>query len=475
VFGRGGELRAYARRDYALERPPGRPGWVEQDPEAWWSGLRAAVRDVLAGRDPRAPAAICAGGQGPVLVLVDERGRPVRPAISWMDTRSEPQRARMSAALGYEVTAYALAPKLAWVAEHEPEALRAARWALQAWDFVGFRLTGGRVAVASTFPGGDVWPGEWLAAAGLAGCDLVPPGVVAGERYATTAGDWAAELGLPEGIPVVGGVNDGTGSMVGAAGGVTGRATDVGGQSGGLAVCWDRPLDLPGIICWPSFVPGTYCIGGTFVAGGSGAIDWWSGLRGASLAASLAEAEQAPAGSAGLVFVPFLAGERAPYWDPAARGAFLGLTLEHTAAHLARAVVESSGYALRLLVERIVQGGARVDELRVAGGQARSRLWNQAKADITGLEVQVPAVTEVALMGSAIHAAVGVGLYADPLEAGEAMVRVARRLDPDPRTRPVYDELYGVYGGAYAALRPFFGPLGRAAGHASGGGLDARA
>jgi xylulokinase len=464
LFERTGQLVAFARRDYPLERPPGHPDWVEQDPEAWWDGLRAAVHDVLNGHDPDSLKAICACGQGPVLVLVDEHGRAVRPAISWMDARSEPQRARMSAALGYEVTAYALAPKLAWVAEHDPKVLESARWALQPWDFVGLRLTDGRAAVASTFPGGDVWPRAWLTAAGLAGCALVPPTAIAGEAYGTTAGEWAAQLGLPSGIPVVGGMNDGTSSMVGAAGGVIGRATDVGGRSGGLAVCCDRPMELPGIICWPSFVPGTFVVGGTFAAGGGGAIDWWSTLQHESLTDTLARAALAPAGSAGLVFLPFLAGERAPYWDPEARGAFLGLTLTHTVAHLARAVVESSGYALRLLIERIVAGGARVDELRVAGGQARSRLWNQAKADITGLDVLVPAVTEVALMGSAIHAAVGLGLYADPLEAGEAMVRIERRLAPDPRTRLIYDELFGVYSGAYPALKPFFGPLGRGAG-----------
>jgi xylulokinase len=461
LFGRRGELLAFARRDYPLRHPEGQPGAVEQDPEDWWAALRGAVGAVLGEHDPSQLRAICAGGQGPVLVLVDAAGRPVRPAISWMDTRAEPQRAEISARLGYEVTAYSLVPKLAWVAQHEPGALEATRWALQAWDFVGFRLSG--TAVASTFPGGEVWPAEWLAAAGLPGIPVVPPLVVAGQPYAVTGGRWSAELGLPAGVPVVAGVNDGTGSMVGAAGGVPGRATDVGGQSGGLSVCWDEPLSLPGLVCWPSFVPGTYVLGGAFVAGGSGAVDWWTGLTGGSLPDTLAAAGRAPAGAGGLVFLPFLAGERAPYWDPSARGAFLGLTFEHTADHLARAVVESSGYGLRLLADRIVAGGARIDELRVAGGQARSPVWNRAKADITGLEVLVPAVTEVALMGSAIHAAVGAGLYPDPLVAGEAMVQVASRLAPRPATRALYADLFGVYAGAYAALRPFFPRLGRAA------------
>ncbi len=125
-------------------------------------------------------------------------------------------------------------------------------------------------------------------------------------------------------------------------------------------------------------------------------------------------------------------------------------------------MLESSGFALRLLTERIVEAGVRIDELRVAGAQAQSALWNQTKADIVGRDVLVPAVTEVALMGSAIHAAVGAVLYADPLEAGEAMVRVEARMQPNPDTRAVFEALFEVYRAAYPALQPLFGPLGRA-------------
>ncbi len=120
--------------------------------------MRDATREVLAGREPAALRAVCAGGQGPVLVLVDAEGRPVRPAISWLDSRSEGERARLSERLGFEVSEYGLVPRLAWVANYEPRVLDAARWALQAWDFVGFRLSGAHAAAASTFPGGQVWP-----------------------------------------------------------------------------------------------------------------------------------------------------------------------------------------------------------------------------------------------------------------------------------------------------------------------------
>jgi sugar (pentulose or hexulose) kinase len=258
-------------------------------------------------------------------------------------------------------------------------------------------------------------------------------------------------------------MNDGVGSIVGAAGSVVGRATDPGGAAGGLAVCWDRRLVAPGVDCWPGLVPDTFIIGGAFVAGGR-SVEWWAGATESDLLRTLALAERAPAGAGGLLFLPFLAGERAPLWDASARGAFLGLTFEHESRHLARAVVESTGYELRLLAEAVVRAGARIDELRVCGGQARSRLWNQIKADVIGLPASVPRLPEVALMGDAICAALGAGLYPDLATASDAMVQVAEVLDPQPVTRGVYDELFSVYVAAYPALKPFFEPLARAAG-----------
>jgi xylulokinase len=150
-------------------------------------------------------------------------------------------------------------------------------------------------------------------------------------------------------------------------------------------------------------------------------------------------------------------------WDPTARGAILGLTFAHGPGHLARAVLESTAYELRLLSEAILGLDTRIDELRVCGGQAQSRLWNQIKADVTGLPTSVPRLPEVALMGDAICAALGAGLYPDLATAGEAMVQVGEVLLPNRAHRAVYDELFGIYRDAYTALKPLFLSLGRAA------------
>jgi xylulokinase len=461
VFAGDGRLLSFARRGYGLVRVAGEV--AEADPEQWWSSTADALREAASDLDLRHVRAVCVGGQGPTLVLVDAAGRPVRPALTWMDARSMTHSARLAGLLDSPGAAFSLVPRLLWVAENEPQVVERARWALGAWDFIAARLAGGQAAAASSFSGDDVWRRDLLAAAGLLNSPLIPPEVDAGVTYAATGGAWAQEAGLPSGIPIVGGMNDGHGSIVGAAGSVIGRATDPGGAAGGLALCWHEPIAAPGVDCWAGLVPGTHILGGAFVAGGR-AMDWWADVATqGDLHQALALAETAPAGAGGLVCLPFLAGERSPLWDPTARGAILGLTFAHQPCHLARAVLESTAFELRLLSDAILRLGTRIDELRVCGGQAQSKLWNQIKADVTGLSTSVPRLTEVALMGDAICAAVGAGLYPDLATAGEAMVQIGEVLEPNPAHRQVYDELFGVYRDAYPALKPLFGPLGHAA------------
>jgi xylulokinase len=440
VFASDGQLLSFARRSYAQS---------ETDPEVWWRATAGALREAGSDLDLRSAKAVCVGGQGPTLVLVDEQIKPARSALSWQDTRASQQADRIPGA------AFSLVPKLLWIAENEPSTLHQSRWALQAWDFIAARLTGGTTA-ATTFHGDVVWRADFLETAGMSGTRVIPPQVDAGVTYATTGGQWADEAGVPSGIAVVGGMNDGVGSIVGAAGSMVGRATDPGGAAGGLALSWHTALSGPGASAWAGLVPGTVILGGAFAAGGR-AVDWWTDIVGDSdLRSTLSQAAEAEAGAHGLVFLPFLAGERSPLWDPYARGAFLGLSFDHGKTHLARAVVESTAYQLRLLAEAILELGARIDELRVCGGPAQSELWNQIKADVLGSPVSVPRLTEVALMGDAICAAIGAGFHPDVATAGEAMVQIDKVVEPRVAHRAVYDDLFGVYRDAYYALKPLF-------------------
>jgi len=273
VFAADGRLLSFARRAYGRAQVAGEV--AEQDPEVWWSSTAEAIREAASDLDLRQVGAVCVGGQGPTLVLVDAEGRPVRPALSWMDARSTTQGARLSRALGTDGAAFSLVPRLLWVAENEPGSYERARWALQAWDFIAARLGGGRIAAASTFAGDVVWRGDWLTAAGLSGSGPHPR--CGGCGRGVCRNGWAMGSGgrVAEGIPIIGGMNDGVGSIVGAAGSVVGRATDPGGAAGGLALCWHERVSAPGVDCWAGLVPGTHIIGGAFVAGGR----LWTGGR----------------------------------------------------------------------------------------------------------------------------------------------------------------------------------------------------
>jgi sugar (pentulose or hexulose) kinase len=235
-----------------------------------------------------------------------------------------------------------------------------------------------------------------------------------------------------------------------------GDAVDTGGTSGGLAVYWDRLVAVPGSWVAPAPLPDRWIVGGAMTATGK-ALDWLADSVAGGTATPdslLAEAAGVAPGADGLVFLPYLAGERSPIWDPGARGAFVGLTLAHGRAHLARAVVEAAALALRHVAAPILAAGLRIDHLVVTGGTARDDTWNRIKADVLGVPVAVPAVRETAVVGAAILGATAVGWHADVRAAIGSMVRIDHRLDPDPALAARYSALYDAYVGLWPAIAP---------------------
>ncbi|HEX8026658.1 MAG TPA: FGGY-family carbohydrate kinase, partial [Candidatus Limnocylindrales bacterium] len=266
----------------------------------------------------------------------------------------------------------------------------------------------------------------------------------------------AAEVGIPAGVPVVAGLVDAFASFHGAGMLEAGDAIDVGGAAGGFGVYWDRPVHAAGGFTTPAPLAGRWSVGAAMAATGS-ALDWLATdvLAGAaSVEQLIAEASAVPPGADGLVFLPYLAGERSPLWDPEARGLLAGLTLAHGRAHVARAVLEAAALAIRHVAEPMLETGVRVGTMRVCGGPAHSDTWNRIKADVTGFEVGVPRVLETTVLGAAIVAAVGVGLRPDLPSAIRAMTSLERRIQPDPSTRAAYDATYAAYRQLYPAIAP---------------------
>jgi xylulokinase len=451
-----GRLLGLSRAGYATDADPA-TGRAEQDPDAWWGAIGLAVRE-LVRLDVGEVCAIGIDGHGPTMVAVDAGGRPTHPAIVWQDTRSRGEAGELADATGLQGWALAGLPAALWLERHDAAAAAATCWYLSTWDALAMRLTG---RAATSLVDGQPFPdAATLDRLGLPAAKVAPAvaaGSVVGELLPAPAGG----LGLRAGLPVVAGIVDAWASFHGAGMTEAGDAMDPGGSAGGFGVYSDRPLTVPGSFSTIAPLPGLYSVGGAMAATGR-ALDWYRlDVLGGMLTseALVEEAATIEPGAGGVVFLPYLAGERSPLWDPTARGAFAGLALGHGRAHLARAILEASAFAIRHVAEGILEAGAEVRSMRVCGGPARSETWNQIKADVTGFPVEVPAVLETAVAGAAVVAATAVGAWPNLRAAIHGMTRVARRLEPNPATRARYDASYTAYRRLHPAIAPIIRDL----------------
>ncbi|MEO8437169.1 MAG: FGGY-family carbohydrate kinase [Chloroflexota bacterium] len=446
-----GRLLALARSRYDLDTSGGH-GWVEQDPGAWWSAVVSAVR-ALRAQDLAEVVAIGLDGHGPTLVAVDARGEATRPAITFLDSRAGAEAAELTATTAIEGWSLGGLPAALWIERHEPAVAAVTRWYLATWEWLALRLAG--VAQGPLVPDQSAPDPAAIVAVGIP-VDRLPPRVPMGSIAGGLTETSADALGLEPGIPVVNGLVDAFASYLGAGLLEPGDAYDPGGSAGGFGVYWDRPVVVPGGFVTPAPLAGRYSVGAAMAATGR-ALDWYrDDVLGATISteALLAEAAATPPGADGLVFLPYLAGERSPIWDPEARGVLAGLTLGHGRGHIARAIVEASALAIRHVAAPMLAAGVRVTALRACGGPARSAFWNGVKADVTGFPVLVPEVLETAVLGSAMVAAVGIDAHPDLTAAIHAMTRISARIEPRPEVAAVYDRAYAAYVALYPATAP---------------------
>lgn len=429
---------------------------AEQDAGEWWLHLSKAIRATVEQIDARAILAVCVGGQGPTMVAMDESLTPVAPALTWMDRRAIPHAQRLGERAGRFVPPHSFLAKAMWFAQTHPSEYARTRWFCQAWDFIAARLVG--QAVVSTSPGVAPWDEGLVAASGL-DREKFPEMRRMGEIVGQVSPNAAQLTGLVPGLTVVGGITDFFGGILGSGAVCRGVACDNGGTSESFNVCWDTRLDVQGIFCVPSFDERSFYLGGPTSTSGR-ALDWW---RSAILQAEandwtmLDAARDVAPGSEGLIFLPYLAGERAPLWDASARGVFFGLSLNHTRAHMTRSILEAVAYSIRHVIEHIENAGGRIQEIRCCGGQAASALWCQIKADVTGRRVIVPEVIEAPVLGSAVIAGVGVRVFEDFACGSTQMMRPHSVIEPDMQNHAHYQELYGVYRDLYASVKPLYG------------------
>jgi xylulokinase len=482
----GGAVLARATTEYPLHAP--RPLWSEQDPEGWWRATAASVRRAFetSGAAPSSVAAVGLTGQMHGLVLLDARDRVLRPAILWNDQRTSAQCGAIHDHLGAErVLAIAgkpaltgfTAPKILWVREHERETYSRARGILLPKDFVRFRLTGERASDVADASGtllfdvrARTWSDEMLDALDVPRAWL-PAVSESPQVVARVTAEGAAATGLAPGTPVVAGAGDQAAEAVGC-GVVEGGAVSVTiGTSGVVfAATGELRLDRSGRLhAYCHAVPGTWHVMGVMLSAG-GSLRWFRDVLGAAIASGAAyddiaaAAATVPPGCEGLTFLPYLTGERTPHADPEARGAFVGLTLRHGAAHLARAVMEGVTFGLLDALTLTRELGIAARRVRVSGGGARSALWRGMMADVFGAEVATVNVAEGAAFGAAILAAVGAGLHASVPAAASAIIAEGEITRPGPDARR-----FARAGERYRALYPALHPVFRAIGAGDAG------
>lgn len=478
VFDRAGAVMASAAANYPVAYP--HAGWAEQNPDDWWEGVCRALGELWT-KSPIAPADIAAigvDGQSWSAIALDDSGQVLCPTPIWMDTRAGEICERVTRQMGEELFALCgnpLSPtyttgKVLWMREHAPEVFDKTAHILQSNSYIVYRLTGAITQDVSQGYGWhcyDMRRGEWnYDMASRLGIPerFLPPIVPCDRVVGEVCEDAARRTGLAVGTPVVAGGLDAACATLGAGVIAAGQTQEQGGQAGGMSICLDRVCADPRLILGAHVVPGRWLLQGGTVGGG-GVMRWlereFGGLErrlaetvGKSSLEQLGElAAVVPAGCDGLVFLPYMAGERTPIWDSEAKGVFYGLDFSKTRGHLIRAGMEGVAFSLRHNLEIAEQAGARIDVLCATGGAANSLLWTQIKADVTGKTIVVPASDTATTWGAAVLAGVGAGLFASYEEAVAGSVHHVRRHEPDPKNASVYSERYEIYRKLYPALK----------------------
>jgi len=489
-----GQVKASATTGYPILTP--RPLWTEQHPADWWAATVKSIRQLLAETEiaPGQVVGVGLTGQMHGLVLLDAQGQVLRPCIMWNDQRTAAQCAaitrdvgagRLLQLTGNPVLPGFTAPKIAWVREHEPDIYRRTARVLLPKDYVRYRLTDSFFSEVSDASGTSLfdvgqrrWSDEMLQAVGVPRSWLpeVTESPVVSAHVSPSA---ARETGLLAGTPVVGGGGDQAAQAVGTGIIAEGVVSVTIGTSGVVFAASDtyrvEPQGRLHAFCHA--VPGMWHLMGVMLSAG-GSFRWYRDALGGQEQSQAAQtgrdpydlltgaAAEVPPGCEGLIFLPYLTGERTPYPDPNARGVFFGLTLRHSKAHLTRAVLEGVSYGLRDSLELMRDLGLTIAQVRASGGGARSPLWRQILADIFEAEIATVNVTEGAAYGAALLAAVGAGVYDSVAEACQVAIQVTGSTRPGPASA-VYADYYPCYRALYPALAPQFEALAQVVGRHS--------
>lgn len=479
VFEKNGTVIAAGTGDYPVYYP--QPGWAEQNPDEWWTAVCETIKTLLEKNhiDAQEIAGVGIDGQSWSAIPIDKEGNVLANTPIWMDTRAQDICDRINREIGekniFALTGNSLQPsyttaKILWYKENLPQMYEKIDKILQSNAFIAYRLTDALSHDMSQGYGvhcfdmkNGCWNDEMCEKMGIPRSFL--PELVPSHQVVGTVTPKAAEkTGLAVGTPVVAGGLDAACGTLGAGVIHVGETQEQGGQAGGMSICIEEYAADPRLIMGAHVVPGQWLLQGGTVGGG-GVMRWFekefAGYEreiadrvGKSSLDQLNEiAQETPPGSDGVVFLPYMAGERSPIWDPNAKGVYYGLDFNKTKGHMVRAAMEGVAFSLKHNLDIAEDTGAKVEELRAMGGSANSLLWTQIKSDITGKPIVVPSSDTATTLGAVILAGVGVGVYKDFEEAVHMTVKLTRRHEPDMEKHRLYQKNYETYLELYKSLK----------------------
>lgn len=438
-------------------------GIAEANPHDWWKAMTATLKEATSTLNKKSIAALCVGSHGPTLTVLDKNKKSIGNAILWLDKRASQEAEFISGKIAKNSNDLTwFVPRALWLKNNNPELFSKARYFVQPLDYVNYKLTGELKTIFAS-DSIKIWNDDVIKVSGI-DRSMFPEPIKMKSLIGKVTKSVAEITGLSENIPVIAGTGgaDFIEVLISSRALKPGIVCDRGGTSQGVNLCWSKPFNNKIFFEVPHpLIPGLFHISGLMATTGK-SLQWYKELfygKKMSYDKFFNDAANSQPGANKLIYLPYLTGERTPWWDANARGVFFGLSLEHKKEDIVRSILEGVGFGISHILNLFKQHGATITEIIAHGGQARSPLWNQIKADITGIPVITNKILDSSTFGLAILAGHGIGIYPDITEASNTLVKKGQTYEPSKTNHKIYSELQQIYEELYPSLKTQFKKL----------------